>query len=91
MSAIHDEMRLLADQIIEAAVSTIGGLRAKASVALWEAWPITAEHDGDFDFSSGGGASRSLCYAVAAVIVRELEARLAADATVSDDLQHGEA
>jgi hypothetical protein len=50
-------------------------------VALWEALPANASHDGAFDFPD---ASRSLFDAVAEMIglmpiVRELEARLAAD------------
>src|SRR6516162_7751394 len=57
------------------------GCVAKALVALWEALPANASHDGAFDFPH---ASRSLFDAVAEVIglmpmVRELEARLAAD------------
>jgi hypothetical protein len=60
-------------------------LRAKALVALWEALPASAFHHGAFDFRDNGDASRSLFDAVAemtdlAPMVRELEARLAADA-----------
>jgi len=67
--------------IIAAPVNSLGGLRAKALVALWEALPATASHQGAFDFPD---ASRSLFEAVAGLadllpLVRELEARLEAD------------
>jgi hypothetical protein len=57
----------------------------QALVALWEALPASAFHHGAFDFRDNGDASRSLFDAVAemtdlAPMVRELEARLAADA-----------
>ena len=56
-------------------------MRAKPLVALWEAIPAYASHAGAFDFPD---ASRSLFDAVAEItglmpMVRELEARLAAD------------
>jgi hypothetical protein len=51
-------------------------------VALWEAYPTHASHEGTFEFRDHG--SRSLFEAVAVMtglspLVRELEARLAAD------------
>jgi hypothetical protein len=51
-------------------------------VALWEAYPTHASHEGTFEFRDDG--SRSLFEAVAVMtglspLVRELEARLAAD------------
>jgi hypothetical protein len=54
-------------------------------VALWEALPASAFHHGAFEFRDDGKASRSLFDAVAEMtglvaMVRELEARLAADA-----------
>jgi hypothetical protein len=57
-------------------------LRAKALVALWEAYPTHASHEGTFEFRDDG--SRSLFEAVAVMtglspLVRKLEARLAAD------------
>ena len=57
-------------------LTSLGGLRAKALVALWEALPATASHQGAFDFPD---ASRSLFEAVAGMtgllpLVRELEA-----------------
>src|SRR5262249_27304924 len=71
----------IAEEIIAAPVTSRGGLRAKALVALWEALPATASHQGAFDFPD---ASRSLFEAVAGMtdllpLVRELEARLEAD------------
>jgi hypothetical protein len=64
----------------------LGGLRAKALVALWEALPASASHEGAFDFPD---ASRSLFDAVAEMtgltpLVRELEARLEADVESKD-------
>ena len=64
-----------------AAATSLGGLRAKALVALWEALPDHAPHKGAFNFPD---ASRSLFDAVAEMtgltpMMRELEARLAAD------------
>jgi hypothetical protein len=55
-------------------------------VALWEALPANASHDGAFDFPD---ASRSLFDAVAVMtglmlLVRELEGRLAADVGFKD-------
>src|SRR4029450_6120576 len=75
------DMQPLAEEIIAAPATSLAGLRAKALVALWEALPANASHDGAFDFPD---ASRSLFDAVAEMIglmpmVRELEARLAAD------------
>jgi hypothetical protein len=71
----------LAEEIIAAPATSLVGLRAKTLVALWEALPANASHDGAFDFPD---ALRSLFDAVAEMIglmpmVRELEARLAAD------------
>jgi hypothetical protein len=56
-------------------------------LALWEALPATASHQGAFDFPD---PSRSLFEAVAGMtgrlpLVRELEARLAADVESKDD------
>src|SRR5215467_8062746 len=77
MSELERDMQ----PIIAAPATSLAGLRAKALVALWEALPANASHDGAFDFPD---ASRSLYDAVAEMIglmpmVRELEARLAAD------------
>jgi hypothetical protein len=85
MSELENDMEPLAEEIIAAPVTSLGGLRAKALVALWEALPTSAFHHGAFEFRDNGEASRSLFDAVAkmtdlAPIVRELEARLAADA-----------
>jgi hypothetical protein len=71
----------IAEEIIAAPAISVGGLRAKALVALWEAFPAHAAHQGAFDFQD---ASRSLFDAVAVMtglmpLVSELEARLAAD------------
>ena len=81
MSELEHDMQPLAEEIIAAPVTSLGGLRAKALVALWEALPATASHQGAFDFPD---ASRSLFEAVAGMtnllpLVRELEARLEAD------------
>jgi hypothetical protein len=78
-------MQPLAEEIIAAPATSLGGLRAKALVALWEALPASAFHHGAFEFRDDGEASRSLFDAVAEMtdlmpMVRELEARLAADA-----------
>jgi hypothetical protein len=85
MSELENDMEPLAEEIIAAPVTSLGGLRAKALVALWEALPTSAFHHGAFEFRDNGEASRSLFDAIAkmtdlAPIVRELEARLAADA-----------
>jgi len=54
-------------------------------VALWEALPATASHQGAFDFPD---ASRSLFEAIAGMdllpLVRELEARLETDEESKD-------
>jgi hypothetical protein len=81
MSELERDMQPLAEEIIAAPATSLAGLRAKALVALWEALPANPSHDGAFDFPD---ASRSLFDAVAEMIglmpmVRELEARLAAD------------
>jgi hypothetical protein len=82
MSELERDMQPLAEEIIAAPATSLGGLRAKALVALWEAYPAHASHEGAFEFSDDG--SRSLFGAVAVMtglmpLVRELEARLAAD------------
>jgi hypothetical protein len=81
MSELEIDMQPLAEEIIAARATSLGGLRAKALVALWEALPASASHDGAFDFPD---ASRSLFDAVAEMtgltpLVRELEARFEAD------------
>jgi len=81
MSELERDMQPLAEEIIAAPATSLGGLRVKALVALWEAIPAYASHAGAFDFPD---ASRSLFDAVAEMtglmpMVRELEARLAAD------------
>jgi hypothetical protein len=81
MSELERDMQPLAEKIIAAPATSLGGLRARALVALWEALPAHASHAGAFEFRD---ASRSLFDAVAEMtglmpMVRELEARLAAD------------
>src|SRR6266511_4766474 len=78
MSELERDMQPLAEEIIAAPATSLAGLRTKALVALWEALPANASHDGAFDFPD---ASRSLFDAVAEMIglmpmVRVLEARL---------------
>jgi hypothetical protein len=85
MSELRNNMQPLAEEIITAPVTSLGGLRAKALVALWEALPASAFHHGAFEFRDDGKASRSLFDAVAEMtglvpMVCDLEARLAADA-----------
>jgi hypothetical protein len=65
MSELEDDMQPLAEEIIEAPATSLGGLRAKALVALWEALPASAFHHGAFEFRDDGEASRSLFDAVA--------------------------
>jgi hypothetical protein len=60
MSELEHDMQPLAERIIAAPVTSLGGLGAKA-LALWEALPATASQ-GAFDFPD---ASRSLFEAVA--------------------------
>ena len=84
MSELERDMRPLAEKIIAASATSLGGLRAKALVALWQAYPARASHAGAFEFGDDGEASRSLFDAVAEMtgltpMVRELEARLTAD------------
>jgi len=83
MSELERDMQPLAEEIITAPATSLGGLRAKALVALWEAPPAHAFHHGAFEFRHDGETSRSLFDAVAGMtgltpLVRELEARLAA-------------
>jgi hypothetical protein len=85
MSELENDMQPLAEEIIAAPATSLDGLRAKALVTLWEALPAGAFHHGAFEFRDDGEASRSLFDAVAEMtglmpMVRELEARLAADA-----------
>jgi hypothetical protein len=84
MSELERDMQPLAEKIIAASATSLGGLRAKALVALWQAYPAHASHAGTFEFGDDGEASRSLFDAVAEMtgltpMVRELEARLTAD------------
>ena len=58
MSEIERDMQPLAEEIIAAPATSLGGLRAKALVALWEAYPTHASHEGTFEFRDDG--SRSL-------------------------------
>ena len=83
-SELERDMQALAEKIIAASATSLGGLRAKALVALWQAYPAHASHAGAFEFGDDGEASRSLFDAVAEMtgltpMVRELEARLTAD------------
>ncbi len=80
MSELERDMQPLAEKIMAASATSLGGLRAKALVALWEALPAHAFHHGAFEFRDDGEASRSLFDAVAVMtglmpLVRELEAR----------------
>jgi len=84
MSELERDMQPLAEKIIAASATSLGGLRAKALVALWQAYLAHASHAGAFEFGDDGEASRSLFDAVAEMtgltpMVRELEARLTAD------------
>ncbi|SRR6266487_2391630 len=86
MSELERHMQPLGEEIIAAPATSLGGLRAKALVALWEALPSHASHAGAFEFPD---ASRSLFEAVAGMtgltpLVRELEARLEADVESKD-------
>jgi hypothetical protein len=86
MSELERDMQPLAEEIMAAPATSLGGLRAKALVALWEALPAQAAHEGAFDFPD---AARSLFDAVAEMtglmpLVRELEARLEADVESKD-------
>jgi hypothetical protein len=95
ISELENDMQPLADEIIAARTTSLGGLRAKALVALWEALPASAFHHGAFEFRDDGEASRSLFDAVAEMtdlmpMLRELEARLEADVESKDvDGEHG--
>jgi hypothetical protein len=89
ISELENDMQPLADEIIAARTTSLGGLRAKALVALWEALPASAFHHGAFEFRDDGEASRSLFDAVAEMtdlmpMLRELEARLEADVESKD-------
>jgi hypothetical protein len=86
MSELEHDMQPLAEDIIAAPVTSLDGVRAKVLVALWEALPARASHQGAFDFPD---ASRSLFEAVAGMtgllpLVHELEARLKADVQSKD-------
>src|SRR5262249_48403129 len=88
MSELERDMQLLAEEIIAAPATSLGGLRAKALVAPREALQAHAFHHGAFEFRDDG-ASRSLFDAVAVMtgtmpLVRELEGRLAADVGFKD-------
>jgi hypothetical protein len=54
-------MQPLAEEIIAAPATSLGGLRAKALVALWEAYPTHASHEGtllNFAMTDLGRCSR---------------------------------
>jgi hypothetical protein len=92
MSELDLDMQPLAGKIMDAPATSLGGLRAKALVMLWDALPTRAIHEGAFEF--WGDPSRSLFDAVAGMtglmpLVRELEARLAADVEFKDLRSHG--
>jgi hypothetical protein len=53
MSELEIDMQPVAEEIIAARATSLGGLRAKALVALWEALPASASHDGAFDLACG--------------------------------------
>jgi hypothetical protein len=85
MTPLFAKMEPIAEKIVETPASTLAGLRAKTLVALFEAWPGMADHEGELRMADDGGASRSLFMAAAELtgltpMVREIEARLAADA-----------
>jgi hypothetical protein len=87
MLELDRDMQLLAKEIIAASATSLGGLRAKALAMLWDGLPTRATHEGAFEF--WGDPSRSLFDAVAGMtgllpMVRELEARLAADVEFKD-------
>jgi hypothetical protein len=89
MSELENDMQPLAEEIIAAPATPLGGLRAQALVAFWEALPASAFHHGAFEFRDDGEASRSLFEAVAGMtgllpLLRELEARLEADVECKD-------
>jgi hypothetical protein len=89
ISELENDMQPLADEIIAPRTTSLGGLRAKALVALWEALPASAFHHGAFEFRDDGEASRSLFDAVAEMtdlmpMLRELETRLEADVESKD-------
>lgn len=89
MSKIFERMEPIAEAIKDAPATSLGGLRAKTLVVLLEVWPGGVHHDGELDFPDDGGAMRSLFDAAAELtgltpMVRELERRLAADATVEE-------
>jgi hypothetical protein len=91
MSKLFEDIEPLVEAIKDAPAASLGGLRAKALVMLFEAQPGMAVHDGTLEFADDGGASRSLFDAVAALtgltpMVQEIEARLAADATASEEI-----
>ena len=84
MDGIDEVTEVAAETIVEMEAATIHGLRAKALGMLWEVRPSGASHQGAFEFPDDGGASRSLFDAVESLtglipLVREIEARLAAD------------
>jgi hypothetical protein len=61
MSELKRDMQPLAEEIIAAPATSLGGLRAKALVAFWEALPAHAFHHGAFRIS---GRRRRLTVAV---------------------------
>ena len=89
MSDIGEQIEPIAKAICEADATTMGGLRTKALVVLWEVRPGGAVHDGEFEFPDDGGATASLFHAVAAMtglapMVKDYCDRLKVDATAED-------
>ncbi len=86
ITKLHEDIEPIAERIVDATATSLGGLRAKALALLWEARPSSADST-TFDFrdDDDGGAARSLFEAAANLtglmpVVRMLEARLAGDA-----------
>jgi hypothetical protein len=84
MSALHDEIRCLCDEIKDTPAGFFGSLRAKALVVLREGQPVSSDHVGELTFpNDDDGASESLFLAVAEVtglmpMVRGIQQQLAA-------------
>ena len=70
MSELESDMQPLAEEIIAAPATSLGGLRAKALVALWEALPVySGGHGGSLPmkaamtvFAKSGGWWRYVLY-----------------------------
>jgi phosphoserine phosphatase len=68
MNALTDDMEPLADEILDAEVATLAGLRAKVLAAIYRAMPALADQEHGMLCEFGDVDQRALLVAAAAVV-----------------------